>query len=156
MDNEESQHAKLRSWERTIRLMDRAWTREEIEEARAAAKAHLAAYPEDVMRDIWHGWGGTVGALEEREEESRRLGLSESEHQERDELLRRTYVRVNPFEEPDALERIARARVEIQHWLERYPTDMHALSRREHLDQEEALTQQILDLIRSEETRAAA
>lgn len=108
------------------------------------------------MRDMFHGWHYTIGALEEREEESRRLGLSQTEHQERDELLRRTYVRVNPFEEPDGLLRIARAREDIERWLARYPTDIHALSRREHLDREETLTRQILDLIRAEEIRAAA
>ena len=144
------------SYERTRGLLRHAYTRTEIEEAEAALRAHLAAFPEDERREMDHGWFHKVEAMKEREAQARALGLTAEQHAEREQMLKATRVNANPVAEPDCLARYDRARAQVARWLERFPSDPAARSRLEYLDREEVLAKEVLETLRSLEPLTAA
>jgi hypothetical protein len=130
-----------RSFHRTAERLAQAYTRPEIEDALDALSAHLARYPHDRNREIAHGLARVVEALEQREEESRALGLSPLEHAERERLLKAAAALSGDPNGPEWLARRRDARACLDAWLERHPQDPSARRRAEELDSDEELAQ---------------
>jgi hypothetical protein len=118
-----------RSLEGVMLLIGRAFTRGQAEEAKAAYRRHVERFPADEGAEAFHGLGNVLSEAEMREADSRRLGLTEEEHQERESLLERTNeaYRVDPASE--AVWMLAQARLQLQMWLGAHPGDALVRSR---------------------------
>ncbi len=143
-------------------LAEGAFTRQDLEAARNALQEHYNQYPQDRGREFGHGMPRRFEYLEEREAESKRLGLTSSQHEEREELLRdvREGIRgIDQVSDPDAIDRYESAKAHLESWLIRYPGDREALSRIKSLDKEIELTRIIRDVFENdtdENAQAAA
>lgn len=119
-------------------LLQSAFTREEVEEARLRYADYLRRYPEDEKYDLAHGFSRTVAHLEDREREAARLNLSPPEIQEREALLRhRMPTYRDEREEAEAFRRLQTMSDNADAWLHRYPSDRHVLGFRSHLETEQ-------------------
>jgi hypothetical protein len=139
MNNLPENNLQIESYERVCRLMDSAFTRAEVDGAEQAAREHLAQYPSDARRDLWHGWQTIVRALEEREEQARMLGLSPAQQVERENLLRASFQSIDVVNDTTARPKLAALRMALARWLERHPGDGLVTERLRFLDDEERL-----------------
>src|SRR5689334_10369115 len=66
-----------------------AYTRAEVDAAEEAFRAFQACHPDyPINPELFHGWYYTLDALKEREAAARDMGLSTTEIEERDALLK--------------------------------------------------------------------
>lgn len=135
---------------RVSQLLNGAFTRTEIEEARVAYADHLRQFPEDRALDLAHGFSHAVEYLEQRQAESNRLGLTENEHVEREQLLRRvseSTQSLDPAQDRHVPNKYNLAKGRLRRWLSMHPGDKEVVSLVERLDEESKLAQMIHDVM---------
>ena len=122
--------------ERVYALTSNPFTREEIEEAQSALRSYLADYPEEWVRDIGHSLPYDYDYLLEREAQSKEMGLSPEEHQERERLLRAAHA-------ANDLDDLAPARNALREWQCAYPGDPLVPRLLEMLESEEKFEREL-------------
>jgi hypothetical protein len=132
-----------KSFQSAVVRMAQAFTRAEIDGAAQAAREHLARYPRDETRDLWHGWGSQLVWLEQREAEARALGLTVAEQDDREALLRGSYAPIDTITDPEASVKLAAVIERLERWLASHPTDPSASRRLHALHEERAFAEAI-------------
>lgn len=145
---EDPDQQKSRS--RVLGLLGGAFTRAEVDAARAAYAAHIALYPDDERRDLAHGFGHTVEYLKEREAESERLGLTADQYEARENLIQKTgddLRKIDPAEDRNALDKYAAVKARLQDWLAKHPGDKNILAQIGLVDNDVEIAMMFRDVI---------
>ena len=136
---------------RVLTLLDDAFTAEEVAEAAAALRHHLAVFPEDAARDLGHGLDTRADAARERAAGARALVLTDADVQGRESLLRDTWLSIrghDPAADPDrALRSLASARHRLAAWLARYPADSAIRDALMRVEEQESLAHELADAL---------
>lgn len=132
-----------------FRVMN-AWALNDVSEAKSALQDWLRAHPDDPsILDAGEVMSHAEDFARERLEESRSLGLTDAEHEEREQTFRKARRVQDPSE-------TTAVRTALLAWQRRYPADPLTLRYLELLDHEEKTARLIADVLTEESVHAAA